>query len=155
MARKGVLSPEKKDSAACLMGETDPTLKAELDRQFVRSRTQEAILSETLSVEIKDEDGYSENDRQMIMAYLAFGDLPLIVLTRGAARKHPARSQESFDRTEAIWKAGYERLARYSAVGESITGPNSAHAIQLEQPQAVISAIRKVVENIRTIANRP
>jgi hypothetical protein len=151
LARDGVLTPNSTEPY-CLMTEADPVLKAELDRQHIRLQTKEAILSEMISQNAPVEGEYSLNEVQFREALgdNSFGDLPLVLLRRGNRQKHPALPQEIFDRNESIALAGYERIAAYSSIGEVRTIPSSGHHIQLDQPEAVVAAIRQVIEAIRS-----
>jgi pimeloyl-ACP methyl ester carboxylesterase len=83
------------------------------------------------------------------------GDLPLIVLT-AESTLDPAALQAiglpaDFDSTkiQQIWLELQAELAALSTNSEHIIVKDSAHAIQLDQPSAVIEAIRKVVEMTR------
>jgi pimeloyl-ACP methyl ester carboxylesterase len=62
-------------------------------------------------------------------------DLPILVLWRG--QSDPER------------KARHESLARLSRVGKQIEVPKSGHRIHQDAPDAVIAAIREVVEQAR------
>ena len=75
----------------------------------------------------------------------SFGNLPLEVLTAGLNSSNTAISEAGRTAIEVVWKHGHDRLAQRSTRGESIMVPNSHHFIQLDQPDAVVSAIRKVV----------
>jgi len=85
-------------------------------------------------------------------AAISFGDKPVIVFTAGVAPKQPGETEAEHQKNMAHWKAGHERLAARSSHGESIVVPYATHMIQLDQPQAVIDAIRKVVLATRTSA---
>jgi pimeloyl-ACP methyl ester carboxylesterase len=149
LARDGVLTPDNTDPY-CLMSEPDPVLKSELDRQHVRLQTKEAILSEMISQNGLMEGEYSLNGVEFREALRdkSFGKLPLVLLRRGNRVKHPALPQDVFDRNESIALAGYERMAAYSSIGEVRTVPNSGHHIQLDRPEAVVAAIRQVLDAI-------
>ena len=151
LAREGILTPGNTDPY-CLMTETDPVLKAELDRQHVRLQTKEVILSEMISQNALVEGQYSLNEIQFREASGngSFGELPLILLRRGNRVKHPALPQAIFDKNESVLLAGYERMAAYSSIGELRTIPDSGHHIQLDQPEAVVAAIQEVVAAIRS-----
>ena len=78
------------------------------------------------------------------------GDLPLIVLAAGLpppsdnlgdARQRRRRQEE--------WIRIQGQLARLSTRGRQIVVGDSHHAIQFDRPDAVISAVREVVEQIR------
>jgi pimeloyl-ACP methyl ester carboxylesterase len=50
---------------------------------------------------------------------------------------------------EAAWKAAHDRLAALSERGVSVVVPHTGHYIQIDQPGAVIDAIRRVVAELR------
>jgi pimeloyl-ACP methyl ester carboxylesterase len=149
LAREGLLTPSNTDPY-CLMNEADPVLKKELDRQHVRLQTKEAILSEMLSQDALEGE-YSLNGLQFRKAIGngSFGKLPLILLRCASRPKHPALPQEIFEKNEAVFIAGYERMAAHSSIGSVRSIPNSGHNIQLDQPEAVVTAIQDVVAAVR------
>ena len=71
--------------------------------------------------------------------------MPVVVLT----------SDKRFDfgaggaKTWAAWRTAQDRLAKLLNA-KHVTDTNSGHAIQMEQPQLVIDAIREVVEAVRS-----
>jgi len=150
LARQGVLTPDNADPY-CLMSEPDPFLKKELDRQHVRPQTKEAILSEMICLNAPVEGEYSLDGLQFRKAIGNgnFGDLPLILLRRAGGLRHPALPQEIFDRNAVVFLAGFQRMAALSSIGIVRTIPNSGHHIQLDQPEAVVTAIEDVVANAR------
>jgi pimeloyl-ACP methyl ester carboxylesterase len=79
----------------------------------------------------------------------SFGAKPVIVLTAGVPDPNPDAPEEERKAAAARWKAGHDALAARSTRGESIVVPGSGHFIQIEQPQAVIDAVRKVVIAVR------
>lgn len=90
-----------------------------------------------------------------VRAARKLGDLPLIVLT-AETTVDPAALEAiglpaDFDasRIEQIWYDLQAELAVLSTDSEHIIVMDSTHAIQLDQPQAVIDGIRKIVEIAR------
>lgn len=82
----------------------------------------------------------------------SLGDMPLLVLT-AETTPDPAAMEAigmsaDFDagRIQQIWYELQAELATLSANGEQIIVKDSTHAIHLDQPEAVIEAIREVVE---------
>jgi len=78
------------------------------------------------------------------------GDLPLIVLTAGL----PPRSDNLTDawrrrRIQEEWIEIQGQLAQLSTRGRQIVVPDSHHVIQFDRPDAVISAVHEVVDDIR------
>jgi pimeloyl-ACP methyl ester carboxylesterase len=149
MAHQGKLGPNTVSPPDCLDKDPDPMLNAELIREFVRPKTQDALLSESQNVQVPVEGDYSESALEAVRIQHDFQNMPLIVLTHSTGSNATHLSEETFAAREAAWRAGHDRLASYSSAGQSIVVPNSGHYIQLEQPQAVIDAIRSVIEKAR------
>jgi len=66
----------------------------------------------------------------------SFGDLPLLVLSRGLNQS-------------ADWQAWQAELVQLSSNSEQVIADKSGHNIEIDQPQVVIDAIVKMVEQIR------
>jgi pimeloyl-ACP methyl ester carboxylesterase len=75
------------------------------------------------------------------------GLLPVVVLSRGL----PADAPPGFpaDAIEGAWAAGQNELAMLAPGDRHVIANESAHYIQLDQPDLVIEAIRQVVEAVR------
>jgi pimeloyl-ACP methyl ester carboxylesterase len=120
---------------------------AYLTYQFVRPHRYERMAGEMDSFFAPagqvDDDSLAEE-----AAARSFGDLPLVVLTAGTRPLQPGESASERANNSASWKAGHEKLAARSTRGESIVVPNAGHFIHIEQPEAVVAAIRKVVEAV-------
>jgi pimeloyl-ACP methyl ester carboxylesterase len=75
-----------------------------------------------------------------------FGDVPMIVLSASDSRipfaDLPARIVERFDR---IWHEEQRSLVKESTEGSYEVVADSRHSIQVEQPQAVITAVESVL----------
>ncbi|MCH6553751.1 MAG: alpha/beta hydrolase [Acidobacteria bacterium] len=72
---------------------------------------------------------------KQVAAAGGFGEMPLVVMSAG--NPDATRIQQQ------------EEAARLSTKGEHVIAPHSGHWIQLDQPQLVAEAIRKVVESAR------
>jgi pimeloyl-ACP methyl ester carboxylesterase len=107
----------------------------------------DAMLSESQNLHAPN--ALSEDEVEEQRTARSFGDMPVIVLTAGIIPAEPGETPEEHAKSVAHWKAGHGRLAARSTTGESIVVPNATHMIQLDQPQAVIDAIRKVVMQVR------
>ena len=66
----------------------------------------------------------------------SFGDLPLIVLSRGLD-------------ADAGWQAGQAGLSQLSSNSQHLTAEQSDHLIQLHQPGAAVAAISKMIAQLR------
>jgi len=64
-------------------------------------------------------------------------------------RRMGSRRPSYVARVEAAWKAGHDRLAGLSSRGRNTVVPGTGHYIQVEQPDAVIDAVRDVVTAVR------
>lgn len=82
-----------------------------------------------------------------------YSDLPLIVLTdseEGDIDYSPGLISIAAQRAEWVAKdKAEERLARLSSVGAHFVVAGSSHAIMLDRPPAVISAIEEVLDQVR------
>ena len=76
----------------------------------------------------------------------SWGDMPVTVLTRDRFPATPGESEGARAKGEARWRSGHDELAARSTRGRSIIVANSGHYIQQDQPQAVVDAIRQVVD---------
>ena len=75
----------------------------------------------------------------------SFGKLPMIVLTHG-----------DYDRSDPVERAGFEtwrllhqQSARLSLKGVQRTVPKSSHNIEIDQPQAIVEAVKSLAAAIR------
>lgn len=149
LAHQGKLGPNTLSPANCLRKDPDPVLNAELVRESVRPKTQDALLSEAQNFTVHVEGDYSESALEAMRIRHEFQDIPLVVLTRGIAPKTTLTSEETYAARETALREGHDRLAGYSSAGQSMVVPNSGPYIQLDQPQAVIDAVHSVVEQTR------
>jgi pimeloyl-ACP methyl ester carboxylesterase len=89
--------------------------------------------------------------------FRTLGDRPLAVLSRGKPwgaysaeqQAKAALTQEQYEREQAAWAAMQEEETHWSSHSTHRTLPDSSHVIQLERPDAVIQAIRQVVDEVR------
>jgi len=70
-----------------------------------------------------------------------YGDMPLIVLTRGIAEGDGPDSKRSEDEH----KADHAMIAKLSRVGKQVLALRSGHHVQLDEPQLVVQSIREVM----------
>ena len=119
-----------------------------LAAQFSNPGRWDTMLSESKNLHAPN--ALSEDEKEEQAAQRTFADLPLIVLTAGIIPAQPGEPSDEQEKSVAHWRAGHDRLAARSSRGESILVPNATHMIQLDQPQAVIDAIRKVVQTVRS-----
>jgi pimeloyl-ACP methyl ester carboxylesterase len=84
----------------------------------------------------------------------AFGDLPLVVLTRGKQSDElpPEMTPEIAAEVSRVWSELQIELAALSTKGEQRVIDDAEHYIQYDNPDAVIRAIRDVVTTIENTA---
>ena len=88
-------------------------------------------------------DSYSQAEKTE-----KFGDLPLVVLTRGKieTNPHPSESDRQFNAYTQVWMHEIQpKLAALSTRGEQIIVPYSGHDIPNEAPIEIVNAITKVM----------
>jgi pimeloyl-ACP methyl ester carboxylesterase len=104
-----------------------------------------------------DEADAMEDDFREAFTLRNLGDRPLAVLSHGkpwsaySQAQHEASglSQREFEAHEAEWARLQDEEATWSSDSTHRTLSGSSHVIQLEQPDAVVGAIREVVEKVR------
>lgn len=126
----------------------DPTIRQAVARQLALPRVWRAMISENECF-MPDGDRPSVDSQAFGGAHPAFGDKPLTVLTRGNQEGAPGVPAASVAAMEAAWKAGHDRIAALSSRGVSAVVPDTGHYIQVDQPGAVIDAVRRVVAEVR------
>lgn len=119
-----------------------------LAAQFSNPGRWDTMLSESKNLHAPN--ALSEDEKEEQAAQRTFADMPLIVLTAGIIPAQPGEPSDEHEKSVAHWRAGHDRLAARSSQGQSIVVPNATHMIQLDQPQVVIDAIRKVVQTVRS-----
>ena len=154
LARKGdLMHPMTEDAKECVDTSSYPdTLDAKLKRTLRQQMASPQANSAMLSAE---EDAFPTSqspslyDEEIDTVQSNFGNKPLIVLTQGNGDPIPAPTPAEQASLTAVWRAGHEALAHTSTRGINITVPNTGHFIQIDQPTAVIDAIRQVVLDVR------
>ncbi len=149
LAKAGQLIPGQASDASCLDDPPleDPVLHSETDRQLARAQTQAATRSEDLSYAGETPTSPRPDEVQWNAAPPLARDLPVILLRRPIP-KPATMDQAVYDGLMADGAARLEQQAPAPG-GRVVTVPNTGHQIQLDQPQAVIDAVREVVERSR------
>ncbi len=75
-------------------------------------------------------------------------DIPIAVLTSMKPSSHPTYVNQTV-RGHDLWRAMHEEWAERSRYAEHIATVRSGHAIQEDQPELVIDAIRFVLDRVR------
>jgi len=113
-------------------------LKSEMTKSYWRTRVDEYKAIDT-------------SDAQLRALRKPFGDIPLLVLTRGVSpyavpgKPQSALNKAMEDENEKIHK----ELAALSTKGKQRVVPGASHVIQTEQPAAVAQAVLEVLGQIK------
>lgn len=90
-----------------------------------------------------------EHDVSQAEPPASIGDMPLVVLTRGRAtspKDFPTPvSQDFLDQLDQTWLALQNELAALSTRSSHRIVKNSGHAIPIQAPEAVVAAVRDIV----------
>jgi len=111
---------------------------ARLDADPKRLRTQASAFEE-----------YEPNGERVVNDNRTFGDLPLIVLSAGNSGLWSPEAKDEHPALMADWADSHRSLAALSERGERRVVGGAGHLIQLQQPQAVIAAVRDVLRAFR------
>ena len=109
-----------------LINYTPPSEKAYFSL-YVRPKSAQALVDEIQAI---------PDSMTQAGAVSTFGDLPLIVLT-GKLNQTPG------------WQSGQAELPKLSTKGQQLFADKSGHTIAIDQPDAAIAAILKMVEQVR------
>lgn len=151
LATSGELASKPHEECFAFAPDRTAQEKTFLRYQMVRPYRYEAMASEAESQH--SANGRSDvNSREEAAAQRSFGDIPLIVLTAAESRDSQTTQAER-SASECLWrswKAGHDALAARSTRGKSLVVAGTGHFVQLDQPQAVINAIKEVVRDVQT-----
>jgi len=94
---------------------------------------------------------------QQTRTFRDLGDRPLVVLSHGKRwsdyseiqQASAGMSQDQFERREGAWAKMQAEQAAWSRDSAHLTLSDSSHVVQLERPDAVITAINEVVAKVR------
>ena len=117
--------------------------------------TNDPDLFEQTQSEIDSMEGASTE--QLTASRRSYGDMPLIVLTRGDNEKGmpPELTKADREAFAKLWTQFHEEMAALSSSGERRVIPDAGHFIQGDKPQAVIDAVNEVVTRARNRAPAP
>jgi pimeloyl-ACP methyl ester carboxylesterase len=152
LARQGLMSLENTHGCIGFAPADTPAELAYLTYMVSHPYWYEAEVSQSRNFFFGDH-GPSEDSQEELAARRSFGDLPLIVLTADRFSANPWEDAAAVRARQDDWNAGHAELAARSKRGTSIMVSNSAHFIQLDQPDAVIAAVKKVVAEVRARQN--
>jgi len=147
-AREGRLVPGSTEYDQCV-GSPNPRLPNAVNDALRDWSLRPSSWRSQYSEDLAMSDG--TNDRILDAARQNLGDLPLIVLTAGRIAWGPELSTSEVRSLTDLWVTLHEEHAALSSRGVRRDVPDSAHAIHIEQPDTVITAIREVIELARVV----
>lgn len=77
-------------------------------------------------------------------------EVPMIVLARGLSDLEDSLDAETAQQVEQVWRDAQTELAAQVPGGRLVIAEHSGHNIIIDQPEAVIDAIRAIVEQVRS-----
>lgn len=150
LAEQGALRvPRSKAAKACVeVGQMPFPVDANL-RRILKTRSMsptylKANISERKSV-MRGHEAASVDDREVEATHASFGDKPLLILTHGAPARNPRMTAQEIDAFAAVRHKGHRALAALSTQGSEVTVPDARHYIHTDNPQAVVTAIRRAL----------
>jgi pimeloyl-ACP methyl ester carboxylesterase len=155
LARRGALaSPTTVEARACVDVGGNPDALDDVLRRVnahlqTLPRVWEAQRSELASF-TPERNEPDVNTRELNEVHPSFGDKPLIVLSRGIEEGAPGVPPAYLPKVEAAWRAGHDRIAALSSRGANTIVPGARHYVQIDRPEAVVDAVRLVVEAARS-----
>lgn len=126
-----------------------PVAFSDLTTQLARLNADPArLLTQASAVENVNQSG-----REAIDPQRRYGDMPLFVLSAGPHPTPPGMPADVAEQAALYFKAlatGHDAYAALSKRGRRQFVPDSWHFIQLDDPAAVLAAIKSVLADIRT-----
>jgi pimeloyl-ACP methyl ester carboxylesterase len=83
------------------------------------------------------------------------GDMPLVVLTRDPAQPEADLPEDLVKPTAQVWQQMQDELAQLSTKNTHVIAKHSGHYIQLDRPDLVVEAVRKIADETRQIQSQP
>jgi len=91
---------------------------------------------------------FSESAAQ-VAATGSLGDMPLVVLSHDPDKHSSELPEDIAKPTNDAWEKMQEELSHLSTRGTQVVAKNSGHYIQLDRPDVVIDAVRRVVDETK------
>jgi pimeloyl-ACP methyl ester carboxylesterase len=146
-AGAGQLSSPSEQASPCLDNPPDPDPEVHRERNRVAqiAAYHRAVRSEFESSNIMGSDHMTIDDHQSYRSDRSLGATPLAVLTRSRMARLPGLSEAEAKAAEGAWQTGHDRLAKLSTTGSNAVVPNSGHFIQIDQPDAVLREVMRIL----------
>jgi len=146
LAKQGQISAENPQN--CF--QIPPDLSPEETAYYTRLKTQpnwyESEVAQASTYIPREGETESLSWRQERLARRDLGATPLVVLSSATPPRESVQNDKVYAEFSSRWKTGQQALAKRSTKGEWIEVPDSGHDIQLDQPQVVVDAVKRVVE---------
>jgi pimeloyl-ACP methyl ester carboxylesterase len=144
-AQKG-MKPGSEERMNCIGNPAEtygPTLGAAVTAATTKPAYWRAVMDESDALEVGDE--------QLRKLRRPFGDLPVVVLTRGVSPyADPGKPQSALNKaTEDENFAIQKELAALSTRGKQRVVPGAGHVIHAEKPEAVVEAVLEVLNQVQ------
>lgn len=75
--------------------------------------------------------------------------MPVVVISRGIATSNAGPGDAAHARDEQVWRGLQQELAAMAHAGAHVVAESSGHDVHVEQPLVVVTAIRRLVEQVR------
>ena len=79
----------------------------------------------------------------------SFADMPLAVLSHDPEKPQPDLPEDLVKPANDAWSQMQKELAQLSSRGTQVIAKGSGHYIQLDRPDVVVEAVRKVLDQVR------
>jgi pimeloyl-ACP methyl ester carboxylesterase len=152
--RRRPLIPGTTTYRDCVVGAEDVASACERGAdacELAKRRTEHSARRAYITDFVSEQQSWGTRTATEILSdHRTFGSMPMIVLT--GARTFAQMSdvpQHQRDSAEALWIQMHDRIATLSSRGKNFIVQDSGHVIQHDDPDAVISAIRTVVDQAR------
>ena len=144
-ATKGI-KPGSEDQMNCV-GDVAQAYGPALGAAVLKSNTTPAYWR----TNVAEWDAIKVSDEQLRKLRRPFGDLPLVVLTRGVSPyAQPGKPQSALNKaTEDENVAIQKEMAALSTRGKQRIVPGAGHVIHADKPEAVVQAVLEVLKQVK------
>ena len=125
----------------CRIGQPNDLYSDEINAAYAKRKLAPFYWTSQLS---ETENLYSVSSDQVRASRRNYGAMPLVVLTRAPQPPKSGESQATRDERNQAWMKAHDDIARLSSKGVNRVVADSGHAIQFDQPDAVVSAVLEV-----------
>jgi pimeloyl-ACP methyl ester carboxylesterase len=144
-AQKG-MKPGSEERMNCIGNPAEtygPTLGAAVTAATTRPAYWRAVIDESDALEVGDE--------QLRKLRRPFGDLPMVVLTRGVSPYAvPGKPQSALNKAMEDENAAIQKeIAALSTRGKQRVVPGAGHVIHADKPEAVVDAVLEVLHQVK------